>query len=203
MRCDQCDHWLTTVLTTYDDGETIINFQASQGFGKCGLGLKLAGECTPADFGCAKFVASGWDHTTKHHKAGAAWQHWEVKQCPDCIVAGHSVGCKRCAGTGKVRFYDDGYVGEEQTRLHPKQKALMELGPPKCISCQKELDPNWVSCPWCGTRTNKPGEREVIGYAEGQMQGTTDDMIAAAIAKKHAQTTVPSGQEFNPPPAES
>ena len=33
--------------------------------------------------------------------------------------------CGRCQGIGQVRFYDDGYVGEESTRRHP-----MEPPPP-------------------------------------------------------------------------
>jgi hypothetical protein len=30
----------------------------------------------------------------------------------------------RCVGTGGVRYYDDGYVGEEATRRHPKEPAI-------------------------------------------------------------------------------
>jgi len=54
--------------------------------------------------------------------------------CPECTgidmkqIYASPVGNRghRCAGTGLVRLYDDGYVGDEQTRMHPKQKEYDE-----------------------------------------------------------------------------
>lgn len=176
--CEHCLHWLVAKQTTYDDGEVVTNFRSPEGKGQC---QKLNIE-TEAGFGCNKFMEDGWDHTERHAKAGCAWQHWQIKACPDC--KGYGLGCHRCAGTGKVRHYDDGFIGEEQTRLHPKQKAVMDIGPPKCVQCSRDLDVNWVSCPWCGARTNKPSPLEVIPWQEGAAQGTTDEMMSKMVAAK-------------------
>lgn len=207
--CHTCDYWLIHKFTTYDDGSIVDNFKARDGFGFC---EKFTRE-TEAEFGCGFCEESGWNHITKSHKAGAPWQHWEVKACPDCKLEGNDEigrgsGCKRCAGTGKVRWYDDGFIGEEQTRLHPEQKKRMQLGPPKCVKCERDLDANWVSCPWCGTRTNKPSELEVIGYDPGQVQGTTDEMITKMMAAKAAKRAAEAGDVLQsggtppPPPQE-
>jgi hypothetical protein len=203
MRCDECKHWLVAVDVAYEDGTVIDQ-------GKVVIGTKVVqlhrhpegrGQCeklnmeTAREFFCAGFEPQDWDHTEHYEKSGAPWQHWQILTCPDCNGIG--LGCMRCVGTGKVRHYDDGYIGEERTRLHPKQKEAMAAGPPKCVSCEKDLDPNWVSCPWCGTRTNKMGEREVIPYVQGAVQGTTDELMGKMIAARRARQTEQGGEVLN------
>lgn len=112
MNCGGCKLWVTKRFRVYDDGQEIAFFQASPGKGFCEY---LANETSP-DFGCLKFEA-GQDHVEIIHISGLAWQHFKMGPCPDCAV--DAAGCYRCAGTKLVRYYDDGYVGEERTRLHP------------------------------------------------------------------------------------
>jgi hypothetical protein len=87
---------------------------------------------TPAEFGCAKFEQARHSSEAKvffevqvetERKDGAPWQHFTMIECPAC--SGHpglgEAGRCKCAGTGKTRLYDDGYVGDEHTRKHPKE----------------------------------------------------------------------------------
>ena len=117
MNCKTCKNWVTERSTAYGDGSVIVNFRAPDGKGACvPLGLETA-----ADFGCNKYE-SGGPTVEMSFKGGAPWSHSVAGPCPDC----GGTGCRRCAFTGKVRHYDDGHVGEEQTRLHPREKEQMD-----------------------------------------------------------------------------
>lgn len=163
MRCDGCARWITGRNTVYDDGSTVDNFNAPDGKGFC---EKLLIETVP-DFGCTAF-SEGTAHIVVSRKVGAPWQHWTMGPCPDCGGKGNAgdSGCHRCTGTGKVRHYDDGHVGEERTRMHPKERAAGPVAKPKCGLCGHEVEPAWVACPTCGTRREAPAETQVIGEAE-------------------------------------
>ncbi len=173
MRCDQCAHWLVARKTLYEDGSEIVNFHAAEGKGLCEI-LKL--ETTPS-FGCTAFLDGGaYAHMVIGQKSGAPWQYSKSGPCPDCSSQGASGdrACHRCAGTGKVRHYEDGFIGEERTRLHPKEK---EGAPkPKCISCGAGVEINWKACPQCGNRLEPPAEVEKI-----------DDVLAGVPAPDHAE----------------
>jgi len=135
MRCDGCANWITAVRTAYDDGSTVTNREAPEGAGDC-RHLRIS---TAPDFGCAAF-APGDDHVLVERKAGAPWQHFVMIDCPNCRGKGSDGGaCHRCAGTGKVRLYDDGHVGEEQTRMHPKEREAAQAPP--------EVDPGTILAP--------------------------------------------------------
>ena len=127
MQCDECEHWIITRETHYEDGSVVVNKRAPVGKGTCDI-LNVD---TEADFGCTKFSASGI-HSVIFYKAGAPWQHHVMVPCPDCAGAGsnNSTACMRCTGTAKVRRYDDGHVGEERTRQHPKEKEAIASGNP-------------------------------------------------------------------------
>jgi hypothetical protein len=73
----------------------------------------------------------------------------------------------QCAGTGIVRYYEDGFVGEEHTRLHPKEKAMTE--PPKCGKCSRNIDIKWVACPYCGNRLEAMAETVTLGEGNAGM----------------------------------
>lgn len=141
MRCDACGNWATSRVTRYGDGSEVVNWQAPDGSGRCSA-LELD---TALDFGCTKFVA-GIDHVVVMTKTGSPHHHWKMIICPTCSGACNSGKCK-CAGTGFVRLYDDGYVGDELTRVHPKDKVA---GPPRCAKCGETIDARWKVCPMCG-----------------------------------------------------
>jgi hypothetical protein len=119
-RCENCTHWLIKRQTNYSSGEVIVNFEALAGHGHC----TFFDRPEPADFGCVRFevAASPLDHVEVAHKEGEPWRNFRMIPCPDCHPNGGAGGRgHRCAGTGLVRLYDDGYVGDEQTRKHPKE----------------------------------------------------------------------------------
>jgi hypothetical protein len=126
MRCSECKHWLLEERTIYGDGTVmVIKLIPSDGIvrGKC----RALNMDTVADFGCNRFVAGTLaDQEIVTHKEGAPWQNSHAGPCPDCNGKGNSGdgACHRCAGTSKVRYYDDGYIGEEQTREHPKEREI-------------------------------------------------------------------------------
>ena len=157
MHCADCKHWITGQSTTYGDGSVVSNFKSPDGKGQC---QQLKQE-TDASFGCIHFEP-GTQHVITQRKNGAPWQHSHAGPCPDCRGVGSSsdASCYRCAGTGLVRHYDDGYIGEERTRLHPKEKELM--APPACSGCKKPIDINWVACPYCGQKLEAVAETEII-----------------------------------------
>jgi predicted amidophosphoribosyltransferase len=82
--------------------------------------------------------------------------------CPNCTGKGNQGdgACDRCTGTGNVRYYEDGFVGEERSRMHPKEKEL--AAKPKCVGCGREVDPVWVACPICGQKLDAPMQPEKI-----------------------------------------
>jgi hypothetical protein len=121
--CVTCRNWTLSEVTAYRDGSVVVEYQAPPDNGRCAA-LKIE---TKFDFGCVAYVADeGWDHVkVLATKDGAPWQHFKMIPCPDCNGGIHGA-CRRCAGTGLVRLYDDGYVGEEQTRMHPVEKQIAE-----------------------------------------------------------------------------
>lgn len=149
MECANCRKWLTQRVTDYEDGTRIVNLQTAPGQGLCEV-LKHE---TSADFGCNRY-AEGHEHVEiMGTKAGSPWHHSEWGTCPDCSGLGY--GCRRCAGTGRVLYYDDGYIGEEQTRRHPNEAKIGPPPKPTCVGCGRDSDPSWVACPHCGVSTNQ------------------------------------------------
>jgi hypothetical protein len=160
MRCADCASWITATKVVYDgDGSVIEIDRAPAGKGRC----TCLGIDTAPGFACQSFSA-GDVHEILTHKPGAPWEHSHAGPCPDCRGAGsaHDTACRRCAGTGKVRHYDDGYIGEEQTRLHPMELAAVRPRAPACTGCGAALDRAWANCPHCGARTEKPEQTRVI-----------------------------------------
>ena len=152
--------------TVYGDGSEIVNWQLSVGRGRCHvLGLETA-----PDFGCNKFEV-GNAQVEIAIKPGAPWQYSRADTCPDCKgnPADHGGLRCRCAGTGLVRHYDDGYIGEEHTRLHPKEKESIE--PLKCGNCSSHIEPNWKACPYCGNRLEGVSEIVMVGEGNSGMVG--------------------------------
>lgn len=158
MPCSDCAQWITCEARIYEDGSEITDFQAPVGQGRCEV-LKIT---TGEAFGCTSH-APGNGHIKLTQRPGAPWQHSKAGPCPDCFGAGNDNdrGCKRCAGTGKVRHYEDGYIGEEQTRLHPKERE-MAGAKPKCASCQREVEPSWKVCPSCAHKLDAASETEHV-----------------------------------------
>lgn len=197
MRCDECQHWTKVRLTRYGDGAEIVNWRAADGWGECD---KLSIN-TEADFGCVKFWQSDSDHVVVARKPLAPWQYSQRVPCPDCDGRGSaadpsSTPCRRCGGTGKVYCYDDGHIGDI-TPLHPRERELQARERQKCVSCSRELDPIWVTCPWCGTRTDKPGELEVVALQLNQ-QGTTDEMVTKMREKRARDAMLVGGDVLRP-----
>jgi hypothetical protein len=128
MRCDGCTHWAISQKTVYGDGSEIENWAKPSGMGYC-ASLK---HDTEADFGCNRFIAHpSYDHVHIVYKEGAPWQNWQFGPCPDCKGVGcHMVelrpACGHCAGLGKVRYYDDGYIADKSWD-HPKEKEIKKL----------------------------------------------------------------------------
>lgn len=122
MQCSSCRHWITRRYTQYGDGSVLENWAAPVGSGDC----DILNQTTTPDFGCIRYEAGGHEQVT--HKTGAPWQNWQFGPCPECKGVGcHMVelrpACRRCAGLGQVRHYDDGYIADA-TWDHPKEKEL-------------------------------------------------------------------------------
>ena len=113
MRCDGCGNWVRERKTLYGDGTEIVTYTAPEGKGRCRV---LALDTDPT-FGCTSFQEGG--HVDITPKTGFPHHHFVMIHCPACSGNPGGGGCK-CAGTGLVRLYDDGYVGDERTRRHPK-----------------------------------------------------------------------------------
>lgn len=154
MSCAICQHWTVQRVTTYDDGSIVERWKAPEGVGHC----ELLGIATDPGFGCNRFIESFYDHVETLKKPGAPWQHFVMIPCPDCAGKGDGGRGHRCAGTGLVRLYDDGHIGDEQTRRHPKENRPAAL----CHGCNAAVDPNWAHCPACGVKLWKVAETEVI-----------------------------------------
>ena len=116
MRCGDCKAWWRGGRTTYSDG-TVLESERKPF-------CRTLNMETDAEFGCAKFeqIGSPDEQLAIEQKDGTPWQNWTMVGCPDCQGKGSAdAACNRCAGTGNVRRYDDGFVGDEQTRRHPKE----------------------------------------------------------------------------------
>jgi hypothetical protein len=120
MKCSDCGAWVLECATVYADGTRIVNYAAPAGKGHCEI-LNLD---TAPEFGCLSFVAG--EHVRVVTKPGEPWQHWQTVPCPDCDGRGSHPGvfghCRRCWGEAMVRKYDDGFVGENRQRRHPKEQ---------------------------------------------------------------------------------
>lgn len=131
--CQSCLRWVTQRRRAYSDGTEITVFTAPVGKGMCEL---LSCETAP-DFGCNGFVADpGSDHIAVETIAGAPWSRFCMGKCPECNGRGSGIeggACGRCVGTGHVRYYDDGYIGEERTRRHPSEPAVEAVVDPGTI----------------------------------------------------------------------
>jgi len=116
MSCQECGNWKLGVRATYSNGAVIEHLIDR---GKC----SVLGVNTEPDFSCNRFVEGRQDQIQVVAKEGEPWENWVMGPCPDCcgVGSGNDRACHRCAGTSKVRYYDDGFVGEEQTRLHPME----------------------------------------------------------------------------------
>lgn len=204
--CEICRNWLVERFTEYaftgeytlPDGRVITNRVTNWKPVKEGHGLcSVLNQETPADFGCKKFE-EGHSHTERKFKNGAPWRHWDVKACPGCSGIGShaqlsTVGgypqmvggaCDRCKGTGKVRHYDDGWIGEEGTRLHPMEKE--EVGPLKCGKCDHEVDPKWMACPFCGTKIEGEAKPTVV---DGILGNAGQDLKSPLAARREQLRT--------------
>jgi hypothetical protein len=159
MTCETCDKWVLKRLTRYDDGSEIVHFTAADGMGNCEH-LKIG---TPHDFSCSAYNA-GSNQIRVEHKSGAPWQFWRMGPCPECSAKGNAGdgACHRCAGTSNVRYYEDGFVGDERTRMHPKEREVAAVSKPTCGGCSKEVDAGWMACPYCGGRLEAPAKTEVV-----------------------------------------
>ena len=157
MTCDTCARWITAHRTIYDDGSEIGTFEAPAGKGNC----QLLGIDTLPEFGCTSYDP-GAEHIITSHKSGTPHEHFRMGPCPECRAAGNAgdSACHRCAGTGNVRYYDDGYIGEERTRLHPKE--VEKAAKPKCLGCGREVEAAWVACPACGHKLDAARAAETV-----------------------------------------
>jgi predicted RNA-binding Zn-ribbon protein involved in translation (DUF1610 family) len=153
--CRDCAAWVTARVTDYGDGTRIVNFESSSGKGECHV-LKIE---TAEDFGCNKFRPGNY-RVVVTRKDGYPHQYFTMIPCPDCGGKGDGGRGHRCAGTGLVRLYDDGYVGDEQTRMHPKEKETAL--PTTCQKCGAAVEPSWAHCPSCGGKLWKVAETEIV-----------------------------------------
>ena len=128
--CETCRFWKVGVRNLFASEEKFETL-AEPGHGICQTG-PMAGHATPQEFGCNNYQeGAAEDHVETIQHDLEAWQIWVMVPCPDCQAIGNHGGtsdsvstCNRCAGTANVRKYADGYVGDEQTREHPKEKEL-------------------------------------------------------------------------------
>jgi hypothetical protein len=173
MRCDACKNWTTARVMRYGDGSEIANWRAPEGKGECSV-LSIN---TLAEFGCTSFAeipvsaipTIAVPHVVSNWKNGAPWQHWKDGPCPDCRGTGNTGGpfggaCNRCAGRSTVRYYEDGFIGTNQTLYHPKEKEQEAQVPLKCRHCDKPVNIEWLACPFCAMRLEEPvAETEYVG----------------------------------------
>jgi len=166
LTCSTCSKWFVRKETHYENGEVIVNWTAPEGCGKCtvlDVQTHPAFECNQYQFGTPIIEVV--------EKDGEPWHHWVFGPCPVCKGHGAEVLDGRfkddqCCGTGRVRYYDDGYIGENRTYLHPKEKVKRDDAPtPVCFNCHKSIGLDWMACPFCGTRLKevaKPDPEQVL-----------------------------------------
>jgi hypothetical protein len=154
LTCATCEKWFLRRETHYaGNGEVIINWSDPEGKGKCTV-LNIL---TAPEFGCNQYE-QGEPIVEVAHKPGEPWHHWVLGPCPTCKGNGVAAGVgidRDCCGTGLVQYYDDGYIGENRTKMHPKEKVHGKRGDlpvPVCFNCVKPIDPVWKLCPFCGTQ---------------------------------------------------
>lgn len=168
MTCSTCARWFVRKETRYGNGEVIVNWSDPEGRGRCTD--PAIGILTSAEFGCTKYE-TGVPIVEIVRKDGEPWHHWTFGPCPKCKGNGVTdIASTRvddqCCGTGRVRYYDDGFIGENRTYLHPKEKTKRHDPPtPVCFNCGKAIGADWLACPHCATRlkeTEKPVLQEVL-----------------------------------------
>lgn len=127
MDCGTCRFWKRGTRRKFRSEEQFTAAGNDEGH-PCNSAGPIKDIITPADFGCINFVESvGEDQVEVLTFDGEPWQFWDMVPCPDCQGQGSTPEagiCWRCAGTSNVRKYADGYVGEEHTREHPRERAL-------------------------------------------------------------------------------
>lgn len=175
--CRVCKSWLLRRENHYENGEVIVKWKGPDGKGKCGVLDVL----TAPNFGCIAFEKGG-PLIKIRNKTGEPWHHKHYGPCPDCKRPEcgypdcswvHCPGmdkCQgsparasggyddRCVGTGLVYYYDDGFIGENRTKMHPKEKMIGKKRPddgvmdhpPECRKCNKSVSEEWNVCPYCG-----------------------------------------------------
>lgn len=164
MTCAECGNWILARKTVYEDGSEIVTFSSPEPtIGHCDF-LNID---TQSVFGCNAFVSG--DHIAITAKSGSPWQHFVMIPCPACSGGSGCHGRCKCAGTGLVRLYDDGYIGDEAIRKHPKEIELGTGEPLKCNSCGNVVQAEWVHCPKCGHRLMPVAETEVIDNPLGMV----------------------------------
>ena len=136
MQCGLCKHWLTGRKTIYQDGTEITTYAAPGDQGIC----RQLDMLTKALFGCVSFEP-GSEHVEVITKDGAPWQHWKMIPCPSCAGSPGGGRCL-CAGTGLTRQYDDGHIGDEHTRRHPREGTeVAQVDPGTVLAPLPKADP--------------------------------------------------------------
>jgi len=165
LTCSTCSKWFIRKETHYGNGEIVVNRAIAEGCGEC----KVLNVVTNPAFECNQYQF-GTPIIEVARKEGAPWHHAVHGPCPDCKGRGLTDNEKRddrCCGTGTVLYYDDGYIGENRTKMHPKEKEFGKRHAeptPTCINCHKSIELTWLACPYCGTRLKqeKPEIAEVL-----------------------------------------
>jgi hypothetical protein len=129
MRCSDCKYWFRGTRKQYKNKLPIFIPSADNGNGVCRSGGMINGTVVGPTFGCIDFLLSASlvdDQEDSFSYDQEPWQVWEMIPCPDCLGVGseRDSACHRCVGTGNVRKYADGFVGEERTREHPVEKEM-------------------------------------------------------------------------------
>jgi hypothetical protein len=154
MSCANCRFWKRGTLRRYANTERYESAETEKG-SPCRAAGPLLGFCTPGDFSCSNYRKFNTkdDQVEVVINAGEPWQVWRMVPCPDCSGNGSNdsptPGCHRCVGTGNVRAYDDGYVGEERTREHPRdrEERLVRMREDRLTQARAEIAASEVEPP--------------------------------------------------------
>ena len=146
--CSACAYWLRGTWRSY--GFTPPEFSPAAEDPSAGLCRDaenpLSGHTTPAGFGCLRFTEkqSDEDQLIRETYDREPWEVWHMIRCPDCRPPGVTgeAACHRCAGTGQVPQYADGYVGEQQTWEHPiaKERRVQREREARAAKLREELE---------------------------------------------------------------